>query len=309
MNTSTGILLKVCSVVVFIMMFSCIKATSDVVPTGEAVFFRSFFALPPLFLWLYWRGDFPGKLATKDPVSHFFRGFMGVSAMGLGFFAVGYLPLPEVVAIGYVAPILVTIFAAMFLGEKLRVYRLSAIALGLVGVIMILSPRFTTLDAETATHLQTVGALAALMAAIFSALAQVFVRGLVQREHTGAIVFYFSITSTLLSFLTLPYGWVLPTAQQASLLIAAGLLGGVGQILLTASYRYAEVAVIAPFEYSSMLFALVIGYTIFGEVPSHTVLAGAALVIIAGIIIVYRERQLQLKEGRARARAAAPTQN
>ena len=136
--------------------------------------------------------------------------------------------------------------------------------------------------------------MAALLGAVFAALAQVFVRKLITTEATAAIVFYFSLTATLLSLVTLPFGWVVPTAREALLLVAAGLLGGVGQILLTESYRHAEAGVIAPFEYVSMLLALVLGYLLFDEVPTRPMLAGAALIVAAGLFIIWRERQLGL---------------
>lgn len=307
MNPVRGITLKVCSVIVFVTMFSLIKATSQDIPAGEAVFFRSLFAIPVLLFWLVIRGDFPHKLKAHDPMGHVWRGLMGTFAMASGFLAIGLLPLPEVVAIGYAAPLLVTMLAAMFLGEKIRFVRLSALLLGLVGVMLILSTRLTVLDAEVTSRLETIGALAALMAAIFSALAQVFARKLVATETTGSIVFYFSIMSSTLALLTLPFGWTIPNAQQASLLIGAGLLGGVGQILLTESYRFAEVAVIAPFEYCSIILALLVGYFIFDELPTNIMLVGVALIIVAGIIIIERERRLGIKRT-GKARSTVPNQ-
>jgi drug/metabolite transporter (DMT)-like permease len=118
------------------------------------------------------------------------------------------------------------------------------------------------------------------------------VRKLVQTEKTPAIVFYFSLTATVLSLATLPFGWVWPSPTELALLIGAGLLGGVGQILLTSSYREADASLVAPFDYASMLFALAIGWFVFAEMPSRTVLAGAALIILAGILIILRERKL-----------------
>jgi len=306
-NPVRGITLKVLSVFVFVTMFGLIKSTSQEIPAGEAVFFRSLFAIPVLLLWLVYRGDFPHKLKAKDPMGHVWRGLMGTFAMASGFLAIGLLPLPEVVAIGYAAPLLVTMLAAMFLGEKIRLVRMSALLLGLFGVMLILSPRLTVLDAEATSRLQTIGALAALIGAVFSALAQVFARKLVATETTGSIVFYFSIMSSGLALLTLPFGWTLPTAQQATLLIIAGLLGGVGQILLTESYRFAEVAVIAPFEYCSIILALLAGYFIFDEYPTGIMLAGVALIITAGIIIIERERRLGIKRT-GKARSTTPNQ-
>ncbi|MGQ7846884.1 DMT family transporter [Granulosicoccus sp. 3-233] len=307
MNPVKGIILKVLSVGLFVMMFSCVKASADHVPSGEAMFFRSFFAIPVLLGWLMFRGEFPGKLRAVDPMGHVWRGMMGSCAMGLGFLAVGLLPLPEVVAIGYTAPFMVTILAAMFLGERIRAVRFAALLLGLFGVFLVVLPRFTDMDFATSSRLETIGAFAALMAAVFSALAQVFARKLVATESTGAIVFYFSCMSSLLALLTLPFGWVLPSAHSFALLVAGGLLGGVGQILLTESYRHAEVAVIAPFEYSSILLALLIGYFVFSEVPTPLMLTGVLLIIIAGVVIILRERRLGIQRT-PKAKGAVPNQ-
>ncbi len=284
-----------------------IKATSGEIPPGEAIFFRSVFAIPVLILWLMIRGDFPAKLKARDPIGHVWRGLMGTLAMASGFLALGLLPLPEVVAIGYAAPLMVTMLAAMFLGEKIRMVRLSALLLGMFGVLLVLSPRLTILDEEVTSRLQTIGAFAALMGAMFSALAQVFARKLVATETTGSIVFYFSIMSSVLALLTIPFGWKLPGPFEAILLVSAGILGGVGQILLTESYRYAEVAVIAPFEYCSIMVALLVGYFVFDELPTGIMMAGVALIVTAGIIIIARERRLGIQRT-GKARSVAPNQ-
>ncbi|HMB12775.1 MAG TPA: DMT family transporter [Roseovarius sp.] len=297
----TGILLKLCSVMLFITMSSLIKAVSDHVPPGESVFFRSFFAIPVILLWLTLRGDLRTGLKVRAPMGHVWRGVVGTAAMGLGFAALGLLPLPEVTALTYAAPLLVVIFAAMFLDEEVGVFRISAVALGLVGVLIVLAPRLTALSGPTVETMQAVGAMLALTGAICAALAQIYVRKLVQTEETSAIVFYFSITSTGLSLLTIPFGWVLPSGPEFGLLVLAGLLGGLGQIFLTSSYRFADASVVAPFDYASILFALGIGYVIFDEVPTRAMLTGASLVILAGIIIIWRERQLGIRRNRARS--------
>ena len=307
MNAPLGILLKVLSVTLFVTMFACIKATGDAVPVGETVFFRSVFALPPILLWVGLRGGLPNMLKTSDPWGHARRGLAGVSAMSLGFVAIGLLPFSEVVAIGYAAPLFATLLAAVLLKERLRLYRLSAIALGLAGVLLVLSPRLGLVEAGAASdRAQTLGALAALAAALMSAFAQTFARRLVATETTASVAFWFTITSTVCALLTSPFGWTLPSPGAAALLVLAGFLGGTGQILLTESYRHAELAVIAPFDYASILLSLAIGWFVFAEAPTPTMLLGAALVIVAGLTILYRERQLGLE--RARARAAAPTQ-
>jgi len=298
MQPVRGILLKIASVLVFIVMASLIKYTSASVPPGEAVFFRSLFAMPVILAWLGWRHELRKGLRTAQPMGHVWRGVVGTMAMGLGFAGLAFLPLPEVTAIGYAAPLLVVIFAAMFLGEEVRLFRISAVVVGMVGVLIVLSPRLSV--GADLSHAEALGAMLVLGGAVFAALAQIFVRKLVATESTSAIVFYFSLTATLLSLITLPFGWVLPTPTEAALLIVAGLLGGVGQVLLTSSYRHADASVIAPFEYVSILFALGIGYWVFSEVPTLSMLGGAVLVVFAGIMIIWRERQLGIERARQR---------
>jgi drug/metabolite transporter (DMT)-like permease len=293
-----GIIFKVLSVCMFMCMASLVKAASVEVPPGQAVFFRSFFALPIILGWLAIRHELRNGWKTKNPLGHFWRGLVGTSAMGLGFTGLGLLPLPEVTAIGYAAPLLVVVFAAMFLNEDVRAFRLSAVALGMVGVLIVLSPRLSV-GAELNSS-ETLGAIVVFMGAVLAALAQVFVRKLVATEGTAAIVFWFTITSSIMALFTLPWGWVMPSWPVALMLIMAGLLGGIGQIFLTSSYRYADASLVAPFDYTSMILALLIGYFIFDEVPTGTMLMGASIVILAGVLIIWRERRLGLQRAQQR---------
>lgn len=304
MRPLRGILYKLGAVLVFIVMASLIKATADSVPPGQAVFFRSFFALPVILTWLVLRRELRTGLRTVSPMGHVWRGVVGTVSMGLGFAGLAYLPLPEVTAINYAAPLLTVIFAAMFLGEEVRAFRMTAVIVGIVGVMIVLSPRLS-LSADV-SHAEALGAMLVLGGAVFAALAQIFIRKMVATESTSAIVFWFSVSAAGLSLVTLPFGWVVPGWREAVLLICAGLAGGVGQILLTSSYREAEASLVAPFDYASILFALAIGYWIFAEVPTLTMLGGAALVIAAGILIIWREHQLGIE--RARQRKVNPPQ-
>ena len=300
MRPLRGIAYKVVSVIVFITMASLIKATASNVPSGEAVFFRSFFAMTVIVVWLAMRRELGTGFAASNPMGHVWRGLVGTIAMGLGFAGLGYLPLPEVTAIGYAAPLLTVIFAAMFLGEEVRAFRITAVGLGLVGVLIVVWPRLSITSGDHLSQAQAFGAILVLGGAVFAALAQVFVRKLVNTEKTPAIVFYFSLTATILSLATVPFGWVFPSPTEATLLICAGLLGGVGQIFLTSSYREADASVVAPFDYASMIFALGIGYFVFAEVPTFTMLIGASVVVLAGCMIIWRERQLGIKRARQR---------
>jgi drug/metabolite transporter (DMT)-like permease len=293
-NPLKGIALKLGSVVVFITMASLIKAAG--VPAGQAVFFRSFFAIPVIVAWLMLRRELSTGFRVVNPWGHGLRGVMGSTAMGLGFAGLLYLPLPDATALGYAAPLLTVVFAALILGERVRLFRYSMVGQGLCGVLIVLWPNL----GHAASQGAALGAVLVLVGAVFSALAQITIRRLVQVEKTAAIVFYFSVTSTTLSLASLPFGWVLPTPAQAVMLVCAGLLGGLGQILLTSSYRWADASVVAPFEYASILFALGIGYFVFAEVPTGYMLAGAALVVTAGVLIIWRERRLGLERAKGK---------
>ncbi|HMF68178.1 MAG TPA: DMT family transporter, partial [Phyllobacterium sp.] len=137
-----GIGLKVASVCVFVCMSSLLKA-SDGIPAGQLVFFRSFFAIFPVIAFIAWQGQMAVAFKTSEPFSHFWRGFVGVSAMSLSFYGLTKLPLPESIAISYATPLLTVVCSAIFLRETVRLYRWSAVCFGLVGVVIILWPRMS----------------------------------------------------------------------------------------------------------------------------------------------------------------------
>lgn len=302
MNPITGIGLKLGSVFLFTVMAAVLKSTAVEIPAGEQMFFRSLFAIPVIIVWLASRGMLSTGLRTNNKMSHVYRGLVGSIAMGTGFVGLGLLPFPEVTALGYAMPLLTVIFAAMFLNEKVGVFRLSMVALGLIGVLIVLSPRMSA-AADGVSTAETLGAMMTLVGASFGALSQIFISRMVITEQTSAVVFWFSVTATVMSLVTLPFGWVVPSPGTAVLLIAAGLMGGAAQIMLTSSYRFADASLVAPFDYASMLMALVIGWFVFNEGASPRMLVGAAVIIAAGVAIILRERQLGINRGR---RASTP---
>lgn len=295
MKPVLGIGLKVLSALVFTLMSAGLKIVSARYPTGELVFFRSAFAIVPLLIWLSWRGDLVASLRTKSIGGHFLRGIMGSSAMFSGFFALSFLPLHESIAIGYAAPLIVVVLAAVMLKETVRAYRWAAVSIGFVGVLIMLSPHLgASLSAGGLQAGAGIGALFAIFGAFCSAGAAIQVRRLTASEKTGAIVLYFSLLTTLLGLSTLALGWRMPTGLDAVLLVSIGILGGIGQILMTQSYRYADTSIIAPFEYTTMIWALLIGWFAFGDLPTATVSIGAGIVAAAGLFVLWRERQLGL---------------
>ncbi|MDQ6436914.1 DMT family transporter [Mesorhizobium sp. LHD-90] len=302
----TGIAFKIVSVAVFVAMSSMIKAAGPV-PTGQVVFFRSFFAILPIMLFLAWHRDLRGALYTKRPVSHFLRGLVGVTSMALGFFGLARLPLPESVTINYAQPLLVVVFSALILHETIRFYRWSAVVVGLVGVFIVSWPKLTLFgEAAAFGGDEALGAIATLGGATASALAMILVRSLVHTEKTSTIVIWFSLSAAALSLVSIPFGWQALTMDQAALLVGAGICGGVAQLLMTEAYRHAEASVVAPFEYTSMLLAIAVGYVVFGDVPTLHMLVGGLIVVGAGLFIILRERRLGIE--RAAAKEATPPQ-
>ncbi len=301
MKPARGILLIILAITVFSIQSGFVKA-ADRVPAGQAVFFRSACALPVVFIWLWLRGELTHGLRTQNYRGHIMRSVAGTIAMGLGFAGLKYLPLPEVTALRFITPILIVIFAAILLGERIRLVRITAVLVGLVGVLIILWPRLGD-GLAGAGQREMIGAAMVLGSASFAAFAQIFIKRMAAVESTASIVFYFSMTSLSLSLLSAPFGWVWPTGTEWALLVGMGFVGGLGQVLLTSSYRFADASVLAPFTYVSMIWALLIGYFVFEEVPTVMMLSGAALVILSGVVIVLRERQLG--KGRAAMRNVA----
>ncbi len=296
----TGIGLKVISVAIFMAMSSFIKAVGEV-PPGQIVFFRSLFAIVPILAVLAWRRQIATAFRTERPLSHVARGLVGVSSMGLGFYGLTVLPLPEVVTLGYAQPLMVVVLSALVLGETVRIFRWSAVAIGFVGVFIISWPKLTLLTggAPMASS-EITGLFAVLIGAAISAVAALLVRRLVRTERTQTIVVWFSLTATAASLCTIPFGWAHLTAQQAAFLVAAGFCGGIGQILMTQAYRHASIATVAPFEYTSLVLAVVIGYYVFGDVPTLYTVVGGIIVVGAGLFIIWREHRLGLPRGAAR---------
>lgn len=272
-------------------MAAGVKALASRYPTGEIVFVRSFFALIPLLIWLAWQGGVVASLKTKNLRGHLKRGVIGSTGMFCGFAALQFLPLSDSVAIGYAAPLAVVVLAAIVLKERVRIYRWSAVSVGFVGVLIMLSPHLGGMGLAPGPAL---GAAVGLLGAFCSAFASIEVRQLTRTEGTGAIVFYFMLMTSALGLSTIMLGWTMPGWQDAALMLAIGILGGLGQIFLVQAYRYGDASLIAPFEYSTMLWAVAIGWFVFGDWPAVAVLGGAAIVITSGIYVILREQQLGL---------------
>lgn len=304
-----GIFLKTLSALSFTCMAAIVKyvgvgGVATLPPLGELIFFRSFFALVPVILWLAYARPLSAAFVTQNLKGHIRRGLIGSGGMFFGFTALSYLPLPDATALSYAAPLLSVLLASLLLKEVIRIYRWTAVVIGLIGVIIMLLPHLS-LASGGAGHWR--GVLFALAGATCAAFAMIEVRRLTETEHTGAIVVYFSLTTTVMSLVTFAlgfvypeYAWVWPSARDFAVLALIGMFGGVGQILLTHCYRFADASIIAPFDYTSMVWALLIGWLVFDQIPDSFVLIGAAIVMGSGIFVILRERALGIERKRQR---------
>ncbi|MBX3571272.1 MAG: DMT family transporter [Mesorhizobium sp.] len=295
-----AILLKVSSIAVFVGMQSFIKLVG-VVPAGQIVFYRSFFAMVPILVLLAWTGELRTAFRTDRPGQHVMRGLVGVSSMALGFFALTRLPLPEAIMLNYAQPLLVVVISALVLGETVRIFRWTAVGMGFIGVLIISWPKLTLLTSPGGMgSAEALGVVAAIAAAAISAVALLQVRALVATDKSSTVVIWFSMTASVAGLLTLPFGWAPLTGWQIFYLVMSGICGGIAQVLMTESYRHASVATVAPFEYSSMLFGLVVGYLLFSDIPTIHSIVGGAIVVGSGLMIIWREQRLGLERGKAR---------
>lgn len=307
-----GISLKVASTLIFFVMATALKIAAETVPIGQLVFARNFFGLFPVLMMVTMRRELGLAFRTANPKGHLTRATVGLSAMVCSFTALYLLPLPDATAIGFGTPLFVVVLAFFLLGEKVRIYRWSAVGVGFIGILVVLSPHLGDAHLDGPA---TLGAAIGVMGAGFAALAMITVRKLCETERTSTIVTWFAGSSTLLALLTLPLGlaipgqaWIVPDLPTAGLLVIIGLAGGVGQILLTQSYRFADASTIAPFDYVNMLWAIIVGWVIFSEIPMPEVVFGALIVIAAGIFVIYREHKLGLDRTKSR-RASSPSRS
>jgi drug/metabolite transporter (DMT)-like permease len=289
-----GIGLKVTSVLFLVSMSAMIKLVGDGVPVGQIIFFRAFFAMVPVFAYLAYRHQLKEAFYTKRPLGHLGRSIIGCCGMGLGFYGLTKLPLPDVIALRHATPLFAVVFAAILLHEKVRFYRWAAVAVGLAGVLIISWPRISLLDGA-ADQDALYGVVATVLSTMFAAMATIFVRALVKTEKSPTVVLYFSSMASFFAAMTAFFGWAPLDLYNASILIGAGVLGGIGQILMTECYRHASVSTIAPFDYTSIVFGIVLGFILFGDIPGGQMLLGTAIVAAAGIFIIYREHQLGLQ--------------
>ena len=266
------------SVCAFSVMDLIVK-WSENYPVGEVLFFRGSCGLIPL-LFLIPKDRYYNFYQTSRPFLHFKRCAAGLIAIVAIFVALRELPLATVVSITFASPIFTTILSIFLLSEKVGLYRWLAVLVGFIGIIVISEPGFTSMN------LYYFYPIIFCLGLSYVAIA---IKQLSSSEPVWLISFYFSISIMILSFFTIPQGWILPTLKDLFLLSLLGILGGLANLWLTQSYKFSEVSLVTPLKYLALVFAIIFGYLIWGEVPTLRTLAGSLLVIISSVIIFRRE--------------------
>ena len=280
-SPALGILLRVLAMALMAMLAAIVKACAERgVPVLEIIFFRNAFAFIPVMLYI-WRTSGFGVLRTRRPGAHLTRSAVGLTGMICGFTAVSMLPLTQSTAISFSAPLFMVALSALILKEPVGMHRWLAVAVGFVGVLIMVHP--------DPRQFVGVGVLFAIAAAVGSAGAMIAIREISRTEPGPTIVFYFTLAGTAVGLASLPFGWVMPSPGVLGLLIAAGLIGGTGQLLLTEAIRRAPVAVVAPFDYTQLVWAGLIGFLVWGETPAMLTLIGAMVVAASSTYILWRE--------------------
>ena len=273
-----GFLYMFMSVCAFSLMDIIVKWSVDY-PIGQVLFFRGFFGIL-FYFFIIPRDRLHNFYQTKRAGLHTLRCLSGLIALVAIFIALRKLPLATVVSISFAAPIFTTIFSIFLLSEKVGIYRWLAVIVGFIGILVITEPGISELN---------IYYIFPIIFCLGLSYVAISIRQLSTTEPVWLISFYFSLSITLLSFLTIPQGWVMPNLEDFILLSFVGIFGGVANLWLGQSYKYSEVSLVTPLKYLALLFAIIFGYFIWGEVPTIKTLLGASLVIISTLIIFRRE--------------------
>ncbi|MBM3569380.1 MAG: DMT family transporter [Alphaproteobacteria bacterium] len=276
----------VAAVTVFSLLNAGIKLTGSTIPVLQQMFFRNAGAFLPILVVLIATGGM-AQLRTRRLGDHGKRAGIGLVSQFCFFYAFAHLPLADVVATGFAAPLFLTALAPFLLGESVGWRRWSAVAVGFAGVLLLLQPGQGGGD-----YLSGAGYAGPILlgGTVLYALVMVMLRQLGSTEASVTIVFYFSATATVGLGLALPLVWVTPADwREWAILIGLGVFGGIGQILMTQAFRLAPASIVAPFDYSQILWAVLLGHFIWSEWPTALGWSGVGLVIASGLYILHRE--------------------
>ncbi|MEO3432415.1 DMT family transporter [Inquilinus sp. CAU 1745] len=295
-----GIGLYTLAVFLLSLMDAVVKWLTDDFGTAQLVFFRSLFGLLPLMVLIARSGGL-SALATRRPGAQMLRGLIGMGAAFFFYYAFSVMPLADAYAIAFAAPIFITALSVPLLGESVGVRRWSAVGVGFLGVIVMLRPGTTDL-----AGFLSIGALAALAGTFCYALSTALIRKLTRTETNASLIFYSAIVVIAISGVMMTFDFRTPTGWQWVLLVATGLLGGTATLALTEAFRIAPVAILAPFEYTAMVWAVLLGFWLWGDLPDLWIIAGSLIVVGSGLYILHRETRNRVPPSSPSARVPEP---
>ena len=273
---------KSLSVLFFVLMSVCIKATGDHIPLFQVVFFRNFFALIPLFFVIYFL-KFKISTINKYPL-HLGRAIIGITAMSLFFISIRYVPLVEMQTISFSSVFFISILSVFFLGEKIGYRRIIAVIVGFIGVVIILNPGSAIFSNYS---------FLPLIASFFLSIAVIFLKKILLTNNNILSVWIFTAFCTVISLFFYDDTWIWPQGYDLIFMIASGFLGFIAQICLTKSFQMADASLLAPLDFSSVIWSFLIGYIFFQEFITLNVLFGGLIIIMSVSYIFYRERVLK----------------
>ncbi len=281
-----GILYMIAACGVFTAVNAIVKGLTATYPVTEIAFFRGVFALIPCLYLIATHGGF-STLRTRVLPQHVGRAMLQFTSMVLAFSALGLMPLADMVAIQFAAPLFMTALSVPLLGEKVGIYRWSAVVVGFVGVLIMVGP---------GGDVMRLGALLVLGNTVISAVVSLALRRMSATESSTTLVTYQIVVTAVLGCIVAPFGWINPASLgDLAMLISVGLCSGVGQFWWTQALRLAPAAVVAPFSYTSMIWAMALGFLVWGDLPTASLLIGGAIVASSGLYILYRETVRRVK--------------
>lgn len=279
---SRAILLVFVAVAILTVQDAVIKGLSERYPVIEILFIRSLIMLPAILAVAAATGQL-GRLRTRRYGAHLLRVVLNFLAFITYFGALRLMPLADTLAIVFSAPIFIVLFSAIFLREKVGRWRWAAVAIGFAGVLVMIRPGTSMLDWPV---------ILALMSSVFYALWMLTTRTMAEDESSLGMLFYASVFFVLAGGVAVPFEWVAPSGEDLLVLSVLAVVAMVGLLMLIHAYRLAQASILAPLDYTSMVWAVLLGWILWNELPGPWVIAGTVLVVIAGLIIVHREARL-----------------
>ncbi|MGY9003041.1 MAG: DMT family transporter [Rhodospirillales bacterium] len=284
-SNAIGILFMLAGGVCITVQDAITKLLTEVYPTGEVVGYRGLFTFIPIAFFV-WRHGSVDCLKIVNFNGQMLRAVIAVATMVLIVSSFRVLPFADVVIILFTGPIFATALAAPLLGERVGIRRWAAVGIGFIGVIIMLKPDGFQFQALL---------LLPVAAALSTSFRDIATRGLAKTETTISILFWSIVFVSIAGFATYFHEWEPLRNEHIHMFVAAGTLNGLAHFCMINSFRYAEVSLLSPFKYANILYAIVLGYFIWGDVPAIHMWMGAALVIIAGLYIMRREASVRGK--------------